>query len=741
MTTTAVNSLARAASAYLRSAMHQPIRWHEWGKEAFIAAQSENKPMLLDIGAVWCHWCHVMDRESYDDPAVAAIINEHFIAVKVDRDERPDIDSRYQAAVQAVSGQGGWPLTAFLTPDGKPFYGGTYFPPNDGYGRPSFRRVLLSIAAAYKEKHGDVIEQAQMIESAIAQSESFAGKSGSVSEGIVDTIQTSAHRMFDPRNGGFGQAPKFPHPSALDLLIERYGRGKQDTLQELIQTTLTHMAQGGIYDQLAGGFHRYSVDERWVVPHFEKMSYDNSELLKNYVHAYQATGDDFFADVAGDIIRWMDEWLSDRERGGFYASQDADINMDDDGDYFTWTLDEARAVLSEEEAQVASLYYDINEVGDMHHNPAKNVLYVRASVDEISRRLNTGPDRVRELLASAKKKMYAARLQRPTPYVDKTVYVGWNSLCVSAYFEAAKVLKLEAAKRFALRSLDRVLAAAWKSNAARQRIEDAPPLAESAGSGSSGNQEGPCAGVLHVVAYSDPKAEHREIPGMLDDYAFTALACLDAYEATSDLSYFKFAQSIADAMITRFFDATSGGFFDSEPASGGNFGVLGTSRKPLQDSPTPAGNPMAAIALMRLHHLTGDAGYRDKAEQTLDTFAGVAGRFGIFAATYGTAVLHLLESPTQVVVIEGDEGKEQADALLETAVAPFAYAKTVLRMKAGQAVEKNLPPTLATTIPHLPQLQAGQSFAVLCSGATCQPPVFDPAELKKALAEALRMSR
>jgi uncharacterized protein YyaL (SSP411 family) len=337
MTVSTLNSLSRASSAYLRSAMHQPIQWHEWGPEAFATAQRENKPMLLDVGAVWCHWCHVMDRESYDDPEIAAIVNEHFVAVKVDRDERPDIDSRYQAAVQAVSGQGGWPLTAFLTPDGKPFYGGTYFPPNDGYGRPSFRRVLLSIANAYKEKHGDVVEQASMVEGAIAQSESFAGKSGRISQSVIAAIQESALKMFDAQNGGFGSAPKFPHPSALDLLIERYARGgslreanegsslksdgqapavsaKQDDLllRSLIVVTLEHMANGGVYDQLAGGFHRYSVDEHWIVPHFEKMCYDNSELLKNYVHAYQATGQHFFAEVAQDIIRWMptSRWMT-----------------------------------------------------------------------------------------------------------------------------------------------------------------------------------------------------------------------------------------------------------------------------------------------------------------------------------------------------------------------------------------------------------------------------------------------
>src|SRR5580704_2743233 len=720
MTTQPLNSLSKASSAYLRSAMHQPIRWHEWGEEAFATAQSENKPILLDIGAVWCHWCHVMDRESYDNPEIAEIVNQHFVAVKVDRDERPDIDSRYQVAVTSISGQGGWPLTAFLTPDGKPFYGGTYFPPDDHYGRPSFKRVLLSISNAYHEKNGDVIEQAKLVEGAISHTETFAGKSANFSPTVIDAIVQSALKMYDPQNGGFGSAPKFPHPAALDLLIDQYARSADENLRNVFVTSLEKMARGGVYDQLAGGFHRYSVDEGWIVPHFEKMCYDNSELLKNYVHAYQATGSEFFASVARDIIRWMDEWLSDRGRGGFYASQDADISMDDDGDYFTWTLDETRAVLTEEEAQVAALHYDINEIGEMHHNPAKNVLYVRAPIEEIARRMSLSAERVCSLLNSAKMKMYAARLLRPTPYVDKTVYVGWSSMCVSAYLEAAKVLGLEDARRFALRSLDRVLAEAWKPHAAE------------AGEGARST-------LLHVVAYSDPEASHREVSGLLDDYAATTLACLDAYEATADLSYFKFARAIGDAMIARFFDAVSGGFFDAEPAADGkSLGVLATRRKPVQDSPTPAGNPMAAIALVRLHHYTGDDGYRDKAEQTLETFAGVAEQFGIFAATYGIAVLHLLENPVQVVVVAGSGSEATASSLAAVAGAAFAFNKSVLRLRANQAVAGNLAPALAATIPNLPQVNSGGSFAVLCSGFACQPPLTDPAELRRALASALK---
>ena len=703
--------------------MQQPIQWHEFGKEAFAAARLANKPVLLDIGAVWCHWCHVMDRESYDDAEVAAIVNEHYIAVKVDRDERPDIDSRYQAAVAALTGQGGWPLTAFLTSDGKPFYGGTYFPPADAYGRPSFKRVLLSIAQAYRDKHGEVLEQAQMVESAISRAESFSAGSGKVSATVIDAILESALKMFDDVNGGFGSAPKFPHPAALDLLMDQYVRTRtgNEELRTIFVSTLEKMARGGVYDQLAGGFHRYSVDERWIVPHFEKMCYDNSELLKNYGHAYQATGDEFFAGVARDIIRWMDEWLSDRAHGGFYASQDADYSMDDDGDYFTWTLRETKAALSEDEAAVAALHYDIQEAGDMHHNPAKNVLYIGTGVEEIARRLNIPEERARTLLAAAKKKMYAARLLRPTPYVDKTVYAGWNAMCVSAYLEAAKVLDLAEARHFALRSLDRLLSEGW--NAER--------------------------GMKHVIAYSDPRAERREIavPGVLDDYAFAVIACLDAYEATADLSYFRFARSIGEAMVAGFFDPVAGGFFDTRGGAAGRgadeqtaLGILGTRRKPFQDSPTPAGNSAAAIALLRLHGYANDlsdndASYRDKAEQTLEVYAGVAGQHGIFAATYGLAVVHFSQPQTQVVVVGKDE---VAAELYRAAVRPLGLSTAVLCLDADKVVAQNLPPALAETIPNLPALGGGRSFAVVCSGFACQPPIFDAQELARTLGSQAR---
>jgi len=364
------NALLHASSAYLRSAMHQPIRWHEWGEEAFAAAQRENKPILLDIGAVWCHWCHVMDRESYENSDVAEIVNREFIAVKVDRDERPDVDSRHQLAVSAISGTGGWPLTVFLTPEGRPFYGGTYFPPDDRYGRPSFKKILLAIAEAYRERRDEVLNSASETMHMLEHAEGFAGRHADFSPRLIGVMVQSAVSIFDPNNGGFGGAPKFPHAAAIDLLLDWYARTKEQRVAEIITTTLTKMSRGGVYDQLGGGFHRYSVDDHWTVPHFEKMSYDNSELLKNYVHGYQVFGYEYYRHIASDIVRWMDEWLSDREHGGFYASQDADINLDDDGDYFTWTADEARAVLSPDEWQAAALHWGIHEVGQMQHNRA-----------------------------------------------------------------------------------------------------------------------------------------------------------------------------------------------------------------------------------------------------------------------------------------------------------------------------------------------------------------------------------
>jgi len=696
------NSLEHAASSYLRSAMHQPVRWHEWSAEAFALAAREDKPVLLDIGAVWCHWCHVMDRESYEDASLAEVINEHFVAVKVDRDERPDVDSRYQAAVQAMSGQGGWPLTAILTPDGRPFFGGTYFPRDDRYGRPGFERVLRTLADVWKSKRGDALETAGSVLAAIEHGESFSGRGGSLGLELIDKLATSAVNQFDPRNGGFGTQPKFPHPAALDLLIDLASRTGNEAAKQAAAVTLSKMAAGGIYDHLGGGFHRYSVDDRWVVPHFEKMLYDNAELLKNYVHAFQSFVDPEFARVAKDIVRWMDEWLTDRELGGFYASQDADVSLDDDGDYFTWTLEEAAAVLTENEMAVAGVYFDIGELGDMHHNPKKNVLHMKYTVDEVAQRLSRSVDEVRHDLESAKKKLYEARLQRTTPFVDKTVYTSWNALAVSAYLEASQVLQLATPRDFALKTLDRILREGWSAEA----------------------------GLAHVIAYSDQQQARQRVAGVLDDYAFLVHACVDAWQATGEMRYYTVAMEIGEAMVARFYDATGGGFFDTETSTGEVLGALVARRKPLQDTPTPAGNPSAAAALLRLEALSGREDFREKAEDTLEHFGGIVEHFGLYAGTYGLALARLLLAPVQVVVIGSDE---HAPHLAAMATARYAVNKSVIALRREQVLAENLPPVLTETLPALPMLREQGSFAVVCQGNSCKPPIRDAEGLLREL--------
>jgi uncharacterized protein YyaL (SSP411 family) len=690
------NRLKDSTSPYLRSAAHQPVDWHEWGEEAFARARAENKPILLDIGAVWCHWCHVIDRESYENPEIAAMINRLYVPVKVDRDERPDVDSRYQSAISAISGQGGWPLTAFLTPDGKPFFGGTYFPPEDAMGRPGFKRILASIAEAFKTRRTEVDTSAVALEEAVAKSEVFRAARGEFNAGIVDAVVESAFHLFDEHNGGFGQSPKFPHASAVDLLLERYQSTRDSHLLLVADRTLEAMASGGVYDQLGGGFHRYSVDERWCVPHFEKMTYDNSELLKNFLHGYQVTSKPLFRETAEGIISWVNEVLSDQARGGFYASQDADQTLDDDGDYFTWTQAEVRAVLSAEESRAVELYYDVNKRGEMHHNPEKNVLWVASSVAELAAKIGLDESNARILLARAKGKLLAARRQRhPTPAIDTTIYVGWNAMFVSAYLEAARVLGREDCREFALKTLDRLIAEAWDESK----------------------------GFLHRVG--GPRLE-----GTLDDQIFAAAALLDAYESTLDSKYFEKAERAMRLAVERFGDPDGGGFFDrakDAPPMGG----LEVRRKPLQDSPTPGTNSVAVIVLDRLYAFTGEKLYRDWAEKTLEAFIGLVPQYGLFAATYGLAALLHSRHPIQVVVL-GSADDPKAAELEKAANEVYRFGKAVLRVTPQRLTSASLAPALRETLPHL---DAAKPQALVCIETTCHPPVTTPDKLTSLISE------
>ncbi len=690
------NELIAARSAYLRSAAAQPIHWQEWSDAAFERARQANKPILLDIGAVWCHWCHVMDGESYENEEIARIINEHFIAIKVDRDERPDIDSRMQIAVQAISGQGGWPLIAFLTPEAKPFFAGTYFPPEDRYGRPGFRSVLTNIAAYYQKNPKEIVEQSEKVSEAICAVDAVAPPEPSLSAGLLEEMLNSIAQAFDIRNGGFGDAPKFPHAAAVDLLLHHAGQAREPWPLTIAETTLTKMARGGVYDQIGGGFHRYSTDAHWTVPHFEKMSYDNSELLKNYLHAYQTTRHPLYRDTARGMIAWVNTVLSDQREGGFFASQDADIDMHDDGDYFTWTLDELAAALSPDTTPVMRLYYGVEATGDMHHNPQKNVLEVSATPNEIAKRLNLSEERVRELIAAGRQQLLAARAKRNAPFVDRTLYTAWNAMMISAFLEAERILGIRPCGEFALKSLDRLIALAYEEEE----------------------------GMLHSIVDGEAR-----VSGLIEDQIQMAQALLDAYESTLQKKYFDLAERLMKRALDQFWDVEQGGFFDV-PRNRRAIGALAACRKPFQDSPTPAANSVAAIVLLRLFHFTENPLYRERAESILKLFSGAASRYGLYAATYGLALSLYLRQPEQVLIV-APKGSQAADAFFEKAMQSYRLGRVVLRLSPDEVSAERLAPALYSMAKDLPLDSTPRAF--VCREFTCSPPVNSPDTLAEIL--------
>lgn len=588
------NQLASAKSAYLQSAAHQPINWYEFGEEAFEKARVEDKPVLLDIGAVWCHWCHVIDRESYDDPEIAALINERYIAVKVDRDERPDVDMRYQQVVQALTGRGGWPLTGFLTHDGRAIYGGTYYPPEQ------MKKLLIQISDMYHEKKDEIFaEDALLTDEKLAEAETLDESAPFLSKTFVTDTVNSAKKLFDPQYGGFGNQPKFPHFNTMSFLIQRAFLSPDDDLKTLIDSTLTAMATGGVYDQIAGGIHRYSVDRIWHVPHFEKMAYDNAEGISTYSKAYRLTGNEFYKTVSEDMIAWVSRDLSDEENGGFYASQDADIDLDDDGDHFTWTLDEAKEILTNEEFEFAISYYGLTDQGDMHPGtphgrPGRNVLMVQ-------RELNDAHEK--SLLSSVKNKMLAQRANREIPFIDKTVYTNWNMMFVSAYLDAGTMIEREDCTQFALKTLDKLISERW---------DDA-------------------SGFIHAEG------------GMafLDDNAWALEALIKAYQAAANKAYLTRAEMLAGILMDRFEDNKQGGFFDSINSHPDNrstaMGLLKFPRKPVEDSPSSSANAIALKGFLALFYLTNDTKYENVVKDALRGFYHARGN-GIYSSALAEVV-------------------------------------------------------------------------------------------------------
>ena len=630
------NLLSSEPSAYLKSAAHQPVHWHPWSDWAFARARTEDKPILLDIGAVWCHWCHVMDGESYEDPAVAELLNRDFVCIKVDRDERPDVDARYQRAVQALTGQGGWPLTAFLTPDGEVFFGGTYFPPEDNhYGRPGFISVLKQVVGIYRQQRDKVRENATAIRRHVTEALDEA-QGGEVTPQVLDGAAAEMARMFDIRYEGFGTAPKFPHPAAVRFLLARWHVTRADWTRQVVEQTLTGMAKGGIRDHVGGGFHRYSVDERWVVPHFEKMAYDNSELLHAYLDGYAALGNPLFKDVAQGIVGWVSEVLSSEEQGAFYTSQDADVQFGDDGDYWTWTPDELRAALPDDGFPVASRVFDVAVPGEMHHDHEKNVLWWKQ---------DPASDADWRVLKEALPKLKAARDRRQAPYVDTTPYVNWNAMMASAFLHAGAVLDRPECNALALKVLSRIWAEAWDDTG----------------------------GMSRVVGRAEPR-------GLLEDNVHAAAAFLDAYEATGDETWLTRAIAVMHYSRRAHWDEEKGGFFDlARDRTGAAY--LATPAKPIQDAPTPSGNGVAALVLARLWALTDDATWRQHLDRQLRTFGGAAGQLALYGATLLEAIDWAVNPVTRIEV-SGVRGPGAACDMHLLALQTYRPRKVVIRKTA-----------------------------------------------------------
>jgi hypothetical protein len=678
------NRLADAASPYLRSAAHQPVDWYPWGPEPFARAAREAKPVLLDIGAVWCHWCHVIDRESYEDPSLAAFLNEHFVCVKVDRDERPDVDTRYQRAVQAITRQGGWPLTGFLTPQAELFFGGTYFPPVGRAGQPGFRDVLDRVLTVWRDTRSQVEAQAAALRGVLAQTLDEA-LPGEVPPDLLSDATARILASADRAHGGFGRQPKFPHASTVAVLMRRWADTGDPALRAVLHETFDGMSNGGFFDLIGGGFHRYSVDERWIVPHFEKMSADNAELLRVFAEGFAAFGKAGWRDAARDTVRWVREVLL-RPDGAFATSQDADITLEDDGDHFTWTLDELGAVLRSDELQLAVAHFGIGTAGRMPHAPDRNVLFTAAAPQMLAERFGRPADDITRTLSTIKARLGAARSARPAPFVDPTPYAGWNAMLAGALIQAGPMIADPWAQPAGLAAL----------TVLRDRQSAADAVAHAPGG----------------------------VTGLLEDPVYTAAAAVDAWEATGDISWLEWAERLLDRVWIDHRD-DAGGLLDL-PRDRGGEGFLVTPAKPIQDSPNASPNGVAAVTCARLYEHTRDARWHERHRDLVSAFAGLGPDLGLFASTWLLAADWLQHAAVHLVVT-GPAGDETAAALHRESLAAFVPRRVAARVVPGAAA-RGLPPALESLA-----RAADTVRAVACIGDRCLAPVTAPSEWRERL--------
>ena len=674
------NRLAKEASPYLQQHQHNPVDWYPWGEEAFNKAKEEDKPILLSIGYSTCHWCHVMERESFEDEATAKVMNEHFICIKLDREERPDVDKIYMTFVQATTGSGGWPLNVWLTPELRPFYGGTYYPPVSKFGRPSFTDVLTQIGEAWKTQRKEIVESATDISQKIGESVALKAREGiKLDPAWLDQAVTRFKAEYDPRYGGFGNAPKFPRPSQpLLLLRHAYRTGDQDAINMVLHTC-DKMAAGGMYDQIGGGFARYSVDEKWLVPHFEKMLYDNAQLLHLYLDAHLVSGDKKHADVAHDILRYVLRDMRHKD-GGFYSAEDAD-SEGKEGKFYCWTEAELKALLAETEFALAKRYYGLTEHGNFEDHSDPEPLKNQNVLSIVSPELT---DEERKLLDSAKQKIFDERAKRVRPHLDDKVLSSWNGLMLGAVARAAIVLNepkyLEAAEAN-LAFLQREL---WDAET--------------------------------KTLYHRWRNGQRDDVQLLDAYAFLLDGVLHLYEATLEPKHLQFSIDLTGAMKSRFYDDANGGFWQST-----NTPHLILQVKEDYDGALPSANSVAALGLLRLGKITDNAAYIDMAEKTLTLFSDNMANTPR-AVPYLLQALDFLVHEPRRAVITGDPDSPGARDLIAAAHGVYQPNKVVLGVAGPvEAFAKELP--------------VEESSAVyLCTGTACQEPTRNALKLREMMA-------
>ncbi|BBL79873.1 thioredoxin domain-containing protein [Rubrobacter xylanophilus] len=680
------NRLANETSPYLLQHKDNPVDWYPWGEEAFQRARREDKPILLSVGYSSCHWCHVMERESFEDEETARIMNEHFVNVKVDREERPDIDSIYMSALQAMTRSGGWPMTVFLTPEGVPFYAGTYFPPEPRGGMPSFRQVLLTLADAYRNRREEVLRSAESVRRFLEASTDAGMSRGALREELLDGAAAALLGELDRRFGGFGEAPKFPQPMSLEVLLRHHRRTGDAEALSGVELTLRAMARGGIYDQLGGGFHRYAVDWRWLVPHFEKMLYDNALLSRLYLEAYQVTGNGFYRRIAEETLDYVTREMRSPE-GGFYSAEDAD-SEGEEGKFYVWTPRELREVLGEEDASLAAAYWGVTERGNFE---GRNILHVPREPEEVAREFGLPVEELGRRIHSVRRRLLEARARRVRPGRDEKVLAAWNGLMLRSFAFAARVLRredyLDVARGNAAFLLEKLLTGEGRL----------------------------------LRSYRDGRAR---VGGYLEDYAMVADGLLALYEATFEARWLHAAVSLTEAMNELFWDGEREAFFDV-PA---DHEELVTRPRDVYDNATPSGTSVAVDVLLRLGLLLGREDYRRRAEAALEGLSGLVERApAAFGRLLGALDFHL-GRPREVVIV-GRPGAPDTRALVDALYSVY-LPNRVIAGGAGDGEEAALIPLLEGRT-----MLDGRATAYVCEGYVCKSPTTEPAELVRQLRE------